>query len=57
MGHEAKTLDAFLNDYVFNDKIGSTIDPSLEDVQGFAEFMERYAAALRIERTAVDYLK
>jgi sugar (pentulose or hexulose) kinase len=57
MGHEAETLDAFLNDYVFKNQGGTTIKPAPEDVQGFVKFMERYAACLLIERTAVDNLK
>jgi sugar (pentulose or hexulose) kinase len=57
MKHEATTLDAFLNDYVFKNQSGSTIKPSESDVQGFAKFMERFAVCLLIERTAVDNLK
>ncbi|MCL2603852.1 MAG: FGGY-family carbohydrate kinase [Defluviitaleaceae bacterium] len=54
MGHEVKTLDAFLSDYVFKNQDGTTIEPDENDVRGFDKFMERFAAALRIERAAVD---
>jgi sugar (pentulose or hexulose) kinase len=57
MGHEAQTLDAFLDEYVFKNMSGTTIYPKEEDVQGFAAYMTRFAAALKIERTAVDNLQ
>ncbi|MCL2500030.1 MAG: FGGY-family carbohydrate kinase [Defluviitaleaceae bacterium] len=57
MGHKAETLDAFLNDYVFKGQSGQTIEPEAGDVLGFIKFMERFAACLHIERTAVDCLK
>jgi sugar (pentulose or hexulose) kinase len=57
MGHEVNSLDEFLNDYVFKNQAGITIAPVEADVQGFAKFMERFAACLLIERTAVDNFK
>ncbi|MCL2365222.1 MAG: FGGY-family carbohydrate kinase [Defluviitaleaceae bacterium] len=54
--HEAADLDSFLRDYVFKNKTGSTIEPALEDVQGFAQYMERFVAALDVARTAVEKL-
>ncbi|MCL2203758.1 MAG: FGGY-family carbohydrate kinase [Defluviitaleaceae bacterium] len=54
MGHEAKTLEDFLDGHVFNNQSGSTIHPAQEDVQGFAAYLKRFTASLKIERTAVD---
>jgi sugar (pentulose or hexulose) kinase len=57
MSHEANTLDAFLDGYVFKNKTGSTIEPVASDVRGFVKFMERFVACLKVERAAVDYLR
>lgn len=52
-----ESLEAYLNEKVFAGEKGSTIAPSLEDLEGFAAFMERYKAGLDIEKTAVEALK
>jgi len=54
MAHTDMTLDKFLADRVFNGRAGSTIQPHSADTQGFAVFMERFAAGLKVERAAVD---
>lgn len=54
---EDETLEEYLTNKVFADKIGTKIDPDLEDVKGFNEFIKRYAEGLSIERAAVDSFK
>jgi len=50
-------LGVYLEDKVFAGVNGTTIAPDQRDVNGFAEFMERYKKGLVIERAAVDALK
>ncbi len=52
-----ETLDDYLNQKVFADKLGSKIAPDPKDVEGFETFMKRYSNGLPIERAAVDNLK
>lgn len=52
-----ETLEAYLSTRVFSGEDGKTIHPDQRDVDGFADFMERYKKGLIIERAAVDGLK
>ncbi|OOM82536.1 L-fuculokinase [Clostridium puniceum] len=52
-----ETLDDYLTQKVFAEKIGTKIDPDPRDVDGFNEFIKRYTKGLAIERAAVDNLK
>lgn len=54
---DGQTLEAYLDEEVFAGQKGEEIQPDPEDVKGFDQFMERYAAGLAIERAAVDSLK
>ena len=54
---DGQTLEAYLDEEVFAGQKGEEIQPDSEDVKGFDQFMERYAAGLAIERAAVDSLK
>jgi len=47
-------LGEFLANKVFANRTGATIVPDSTDTKGFAEFMKRFAAGLKVERTAVD---
>ena len=49
-----ETLDDYLNNHVFAGQNGTKIDPDPEDVKGFDAFIEKYKAALPIERAAVE---
>ena len=51
------SLEDFLGIMVFSGKAGQKVLPDPEDVQGFKEYMRRYAAALKIERAAVENLE
>jgi len=54
---ENETLEDFLNNKVFKNMTGTTLEPDQKDVEGFNEFMKRYTKGLPIERAAVDYLR
>jgi len=54
---EGESLDSYLDNKVFADKTGSTIEPDKEDVEGFEKFMVSYRAGLAIQRVAVDTLR
>ncbi|MCL2571652.1 MAG: FGGY-family carbohydrate kinase [Defluviitaleaceae bacterium] len=51
------SLGDFLKTQVFASRTGATIKPDPADTQGFTVFMERFAAGLKVERTAVDNFK
>ncbi|MFN2174766.1 MAG: xylulokinase [Anaerolineales bacterium] len=53
---ENEPLEDYLSNKVFAGEKGSTIAPNQADLDGFAEFMERYKKGLAIERAAVDGL-
>jgi sugar (pentulose or hexulose) kinase len=54
---ENETLEDYLTQKVFAEKIGTKMDPDPKDVEGFNEFIKRYTKGLAIERAAVDNLK
>jgi sugar (pentulose or hexulose) kinase len=53
---EGESLEAFLDDNIFNKQKETVIEPEQADVEGFEEFMQRYKEGLAIERAAVDNL-
>ena len=54
---EGETLGAYLDQKVFAGMKSVTLEPDPVDVEGFNKFMERYIAALPVERAAVDSMK
>ncbi|MDY5219793.1 MAG: xylulokinase [Aristaeellaceae bacterium] len=54
---EGETLGAYLDQKVFAGMKSVTLEPDPVDVEGFNKFMERYNAALPVERAAVDSMK
>ena len=54
---EGEELADYLNKKVFAGEKGTTLEPKASDVEGFDEFIQRYAAGLPIERAAVENLK
>jgi len=50
---ECETLENYLMK-VFAREKGSTIEPCVEDAEGFAEYMKAYVNGLAIERAAVE---
>lgn len=51
---EGETLEDYLNQRVFANQSAVRMEPDPEDVKGFEAFMEKYMAALPIERAAVQ---
>ncbi|MBS7009024.1 MAG: FGGY-family carbohydrate kinase [Anaerostipes sp.] len=54
---DSETLDDYLNEKVFSDNEGTSMEPDEKDVKGFDEFIQRYTEGLPIERAAVNALK
>jgi len=57
LDYSDENLDIFLKNRVFADRASVRVEPDAADIQGFARFMERYMAGLKIERTAVDQFR
>ena len=53
---KGETLEQFLATKVFYNSAIDIIEPDPTDVKGFEAYLERYKAALLIERTAVEHL-
>ena len=51
---EDESLASYLEKRVFSAQEGVCMEPVLEDVKGFEDFMERYKQGLAIERAAVE---
>ena len=51
-----QSLTDYLDTAVFTDAVLRTADPEPADVAGFDAFMQRYVAALPVERAAVDHV-
>ncbi|HEX2551707.1 MAG TPA: hypothetical protein VHK64_08950, partial [Nocardioidaceae bacterium] len=51
-----QSLADYLDTAVFRGASLRTVEPDPADVAGFDAFMERYVAALPVERAAVDHL-
>jgi sugar (pentulose or hexulose) kinase len=51
-----ESLEEYLNNHVFADINGSTMEPKAEDVAGFNTYMENYQRLLDVERKAVEIL-
>lgn len=49
-------LEDYLDNRIFKELSGETIQPDPKDVEGFETFMERYKAGLAIEKSAIDVM-
>ena len=54
---QGETLGQYLADRIFAGEQGTVVEPDMEDVKGFEQFMERYKHGLAIERAAVESMK
>lgn len=54
---DGETLESYLDQKVFADMKRIVLEPDPKDVAGFEKFMERYVAALPVERAAVESMK
>ena len=53
---EGETLEDYLNNRVFADVIGSTLEPEAADVAGFNSYIKKYKALLKVEGKAVEVI-
>lgn len=54
---KGETLVNYLNENVFTEQKGNTVEPDADDVDGFEIFIQQYTKGLAIESMAVDCLK
>lgn len=52
--NQGEKLEDYLEQRIFKELSGETLQPQPEDVEGFRIFMERYQAGLPIEKAAID---
>ena len=52
---DGQNLHDFLSSHVFAETTVDTVEPDPTDVAGYDSFMQRYSAALPVERAAVDH--
>ena len=53
---DGQSLSRYLDEVIFANMKGSTLDPDPEDVKGFEAFLERYRKGLPVERAAIDHI-
>ena len=53
---ENETLEQYLNERVFHNVSGSTIEPEQSDVDGFNVYMKQYQQLLKVEQTAIEVM-
>ena len=51
---EGETLEEYLDNRVFANNPGTTIEPDEKEVEGFNKFIELYKNGLPIEKAAVE---
>ncbi len=51
---EGETLEQYLDERIFANMSGSTIDPDPADVEGFETFIERYKKGIPVEAAAIE---
>ncbi len=54
---DGETLEDYLENKVFADYKASVIEPDVKDVDGFNKYIERYKAAVAVEKSAIANLK
>ncbi len=52
-----ESLEDYLNNKVFSENKGTTIEPYKEDVEGFNEYMKKYTKAIAVEKSAIENVK
>ncbi|MDO5409603.1 MAG: FGGY-family carbohydrate kinase [Lachnospiraceae bacterium] len=53
---EGEKLEEYLEERIFAELSGETIEPQKEDIEGFKTFMERYEAGLAVEKAAIEHM-
>src|SRR5699024_6825666 len=54
---EGQSLEEYLEHIVFVTEEIETVEPTEKGMEDFSRYMERYESVLKVEQTAVDYLK
>ena len=54
---DGEKLEDFLNNRIFKELSGETIEPAKEEIDGFDAFMDHYKAGLEIEKSAIEHMK
>ena len=54
---ESETLEQYLNERVFCNISGTTIEPKQADVDGFNVYMKQYEQLLKVEQTAINVIE
>lgn len=54
--NEGEKLEDYLENRIFTELAGETLEPDEKDMKGFAAFMERYKAGLEIEKAAIRHM-
>lgn len=49
-----KSLEDYLDDYIFNKYKSKIVEPVKEDVDGFKKYMDLYKKALKVEKSAIE---
>jgi sugar (pentulose or hexulose) kinase len=56
-GKSEGKLEDYLDNRIFADLAGDAVEPDPEDVEGFEKFIQRYSAALEVEKAAIEAVK
>lgn len=56
-GKKDGKLEDYLDNRIFAKLTGDAVDPDPEEVEGFEQFIQRYAAALDVEKAAIEAVK
>ncbi len=54
---DGEKLEDYLEDNIFQNLSGETLEATPEEIEGFAVFTERYKEGLDIERSAIEHMK
>lgn len=54
---DGEKLEDFLDNRIFKELSGETIEPTKEEIDGFNVFMDHYKAGLEIEKSAIEHMK
>ena len=56
-GKSEGKLEDYLDNRIFADLAGDAVEPDPEEVEGFEKFIQRYSAALEVEKAAIEAVR
>jgi sugar (pentulose or hexulose) kinase len=56
-GKKDGKLEDYLDNRIFKSLTGDAVEPDPAEVEGFEVFIERYSAALEVEKAAIEAVK